>query len=111
MKKYLIAHSFLLTSFIASAAPDYSYCKIAGFAYGYNNGFIGSLAARIVSKQGLTLEPECKSTWSYAFKRGERMRRVAAEDWTNYDNATWQKMNDFEQKVNDSILKNLQLNE
>ena len=111
MKKYLIAQVFLLTPFIASAAPDYSYCKIAGFAYGYDNVFIGSLAARIVFKQGLTLEPHCKSAWSYAFKRGEKLKRVAADDWTNYDNATWKKMNEFEQKINDSILKNLQLDE
>jgi len=91
----------------ADAAPDYKYCEIAGLAFGSNKDFVGSVAARIVDRQGLTGEAGCQAVWQDAYKTGQRLS--AGGHWTTLDSVKWRKLQDFETRVLDSVINGLQL--
>jgi len=105
--RILLFTSLLLLPLTAAAAPDYKYCEITGLALGADKEFVGSVASRIVDKQGLTGEPGCKAVWADAYKNGKRLS--AGGQWSQLDLVTWRKLQDFETKVLDSVIQDLQL--
>ncbi|KGM54899.1 hypothetical protein N800_02235 [Lysobacter daejeonensis GH1-9] len=105
--RFLVVASLLLLPFTASAAPDYKYCEITGLALGADKEFVGSVAARIVDKQGLTGESGCQAVWADAYQKGKRLS--AGGQWSKLDMVTWQKLQDFETKVLDSVINGMQL--
>ena len=105
--RLLVLAAFLLLPFAASAAPDYNYCEITGLALGADKEFVGSVASRIVDKQGLTGDSGCQAVWADAYQKGKRLS--AGGQWSKLDFVTWQKLQDFEAKVLDGVIKNLQL--
>ena len=96
-----------LLSFPASATPDYTYCEITGLALGADKEFVGSVASRIVDRQGLTGEPGCQAVWQDAYRTGKRLS--AGGQWSELDAVKWRKLQDFETKVLDSVINGLQL--
>jgi hypothetical protein len=97
----------LLLPLTASAATDYTYCEITGLALGADKEFVGSVASRIVAKQGLAGEHGCQAVWADAYQKSKRLS--AGGKRSQLDMVTWQKLQDFETKVLDSVIKDLQL--
>ena len=97
----------LLLSFSSVAAPDYSYCEITGLALGADKEFVGSVASRIVDRQGLTGEPGCQAIWQDAYRTAQRLS--AGGPWSDLDSIKWRKLQDFETKVLDSVIQGLHL--
>ena len=96
-----------LLSFPASATPDYTYCEVTGLALGADKEFVGSVASRIVDRQGLTSDAGCKAAWQDAYRTGKRLS--AGGQWSELDAVKWRKLQDFETKVLDSVINGLQL--
>ena len=90
-----------------SATPDYTYCEITGLALGADKEFVGSVASRIVDRQGLTREPGCQAVWQDAYRTGKRLS--SGGQWSELDAVKWRKLQDFETKVLDSVINGLQL--
>lgn len=97
----------LLIPASAFAAPDYKYCELAGLAFGAKKEFVGAIAARLVEKQGLQGTPECVAVWSDAYSKGERLS--AGGEWSQLDAVTWDKLQDFEARIADAVIKGLDL--
>ena len=97
----------LLLPFSSAAAPDYSYCELTGLALGADKEFVGSVASRIVDRQGLTGEPGCRVIWQDAYRTGQRLS--AGGQWSDLDSIKWRKLQDFETKVLDSVIQGLHL--
>ncbi|MGQ4661180.1 hypothetical protein [Lysobacter sp. F6437] len=97
--------ALFLASFAANAAPDYGHCEIAGLALGADKELVGSVASRIVENQGLIGTPGCTAVWRDAYKTGKRLS--AGGNWSELDMVTWQKLQDFENSVLDSIIKGM----
>ena len=97
----------LLSPFPAVAAPDYRYCEITGLALGADKEFVGSVAARIVDWQGLTGEAGCQAIWKDSYATGKRLS--AGGQWSDLDSVKWQRLQDFETKVLDSVIDGLHL--
>lgn len=102
-----LAAMLLLTSFSATGAPNYTYCEIAGLAFGAEKEFIGTVASRIVDRQRLLGNPGCHAVWKDSFETGKRLS--AGGPWSDLDHVKWRKLQDFETKVLDSIVDRLQL--
>lgn len=105
MKTPVIALALVLAPLVANAAPDYRYCEIAGLALGADKELVGSVASRLVEKQGLIGTPGCTAVWSDAYQKGKKLS--AGGKWSQLDMVTWQKLQDFENKVLDTIIKGL----
>ena len=105
--RLLVIAPLLLFSSSAFAAPDYTYCEIAGLALGADKEFVGSVAARIVDRQGLIGESGCQAVWKDSYATGKRLS--AGGQWSDLDSVKWQKLQDFETKVLDSVISGLQL--
>ena len=105
--RFLMTTLLLLFPLSVYASPDYTYCEITGLALGANKEFVGSVAARIVDRQGLTSEPGCKAIWKDSYNTGKRLS--AGGKWSDLDWAKWQKLQDFETKVLDSVIDGLHL--
>ncbi len=105
--RFLAMAPLLLLSFSAIAAPDYTYCEITGLDLGADKEFVGSVAARIVDRQGLTGEPGCQAVWKDSYRTGKRLS--AGGQWSDLDSVKWQKLQDFEIKVLDSVINGLHL--
>lgn len=105
MKSALIGLALLLAPHVSYAAPDYRYCEIAGLALGADKEFVGSVASRLVEKQGLIGTPGCTAVWQDAFQKGKQLS--AGGKWSQLDMVTWQKLQDFENQILDSIIKGL----
>lgn len=105
--RFLVFASLLSLPLAATCAPDYTYCEVTGLALGADKEFIGSVASRIVDKQGLAGEVGCQAVWADAYAKGKRMS--AGGQWSQLDIVTWQKLQDFETKVLDSVVQDLQL--
>ena len=97
----------LLLPLAASAAPDYKYCEITGLAFGAGKELVGSVASRIVDKQGLMGEDGRHAVWTDAYQKGKRLS--AGGKLSQLDKVNWQKLKDVENKVLDSIIKDMQL--
>jgi hypothetical protein len=105
--RFLVIVSLLLLPFSALAGPDYTYCEITGLALGANKEFVGSVSARIVNRQGLTGESGCQAVWKDSYATGKRLS--AGGKWSDLDSVKWQKLQDFETKVLDSVINGLHL--
>jgi hypothetical protein len=99
----VLAALFLTAPLAAQAEPDYKYCELAGLAFGAKKELIGSVAARLVSRQGLDGESGCVAVWSDAFSKGERLSALGL-GWSRLDVVTWGKLQSFEESVVDSIV-------
>ena len=99
--------SLLLLPLSSTGAPDYTYCEITGLALGAEKEFVGSVAARIVDRQGLTGESGCQAVWKDAYRTGKRLS--TGGQWSELDAVKWRKLQDFEAKVLDSVINSLQL--
>ncbi len=97
----------LLLPLPAIAAPDYTYCELTGLALGANKEFVGSVGARIVNRQGLTGEPGCQAIWKDSYATGKRLS--AGGQWSDLDSVKWQRLQDFENKVLDSVITGMNL--
>ena len=97
----------LLLSFPSISAPDYTYCEIAGLALGADKEFVGSVASRIVDRQDLVGEPGCQAVWQDAYRTGKRLS--AGGQWSDLDSVKWAKLQEFEIKVIDGVIADLQL--
>ncbi len=106
MRHLTIIPLFLL-SFSSAASQDYSYCEVTGLALGANKEFVGSVAARIVDREGLTGEPDCQAVWQDAYRTGKRLS--TGGQWSDLDSVKWRKLQDFETKVLDSVINGLHL--
>ena len=91
------------------AAEDYQYCEITGLAYGLDNKFIAALGLRILGKQGLEADETCDAIWQDAHDTGKRLALGATDKWSKEDWDKFSKLSQFEKKVLDSIIKNLEL--
>ena len=107
MKRF-VAGLLLCTPMAAIAAPDYKYCELAGLAFGAKKDFVGSIAARLVDKQGLNGTPACVAVWSDAFQKGQRLSMPGGTQ-SQLDVVTWMKLQTFETRVVDAVIKNLDL--
>lgn len=105
--RFLTFAPLFLLSFSSVAAPDYTYCEITGLALGADKEFVGSVAARIVDRQGLTGDPGCHAVWQDAYRTGRRLS--AGGQWSDLDAVKWRKLQNFETRVLDSIINGLQL--
>ena len=105
--RVLVLASLLLAPLAASATPDYTYCEITGLALGADKEFVGSVSSCIVDKQGLTGDLGCQAVWADAYQKAKRIS--AGGEWSQLDSVTWQKLQDFETKVLDSVIKDLHL--
>ena len=102
-----IAASLLLLSAPSIAAPDYTYCEITGLALGADKEFVGSVSARILDRQGLTGDSGCQAVWRDSYVTGKRLS--AGGQWSDLDRVKWQKLQDFETKVLDTVISGLNL--
>ena len=105
--RFLVTALLLLFSFSANATPDYSYCEITGLALGADKEFVGSVAARIVDRQGLTGEAGCVAVWKDSYNTGKRL--ASGGKWSDLDAVKWQRLQDFENKVLDSVISGLHI--
>jgi hypothetical protein len=105
--RFLTIAPLMLLSFSSVAEPDYTYCEITGLALGADKEFVGSVAARIVDRQGLTGESGCQAVWQDAYRTGKRLS--AGGQWSQLDAVKWGKLQAFETKVLDSVINSLHL--
>jgi hypothetical protein len=63
------------------------------------------VASRLVERQGLLGESQCHVVWADAFHQGKRL--AVGGRWSQQDAVTWQKLQDFETRVVDAVIKNL----
>ena len=91
----------------ANGATDYGYCEITGLALGAEKEFVGSVAARILDRQGLMGDPGCQAVWQDSYRTGKRLS--TGGEWSELDRVKWQKLQDFEAKVLDSVINDLGL--
>lgn len=108
--KLLLAALLMATPLPAASAPDYKYCEITGLAFGAGKDFIASVASRIADRQGLNGTPGCQAVWQDAFNDGKRLS-AAGGLATDIDFVKWQKLQDFEERVIDALIENLNLEE
>lgn len=87
---------------IAAEQADYKYCTSAGYWYGTDDTFMGSLAAHIVAERGLSRDPVCTGAWKSAYDVGQRVSRggIKKEDMPVVNQA-----NEMSNKVYDFIAK------
>lgn len=91
----------------AVAAVDYTYCEIAGAAYGAEKEFIGNIASHVVFRQGLIQDSACLAVWRDAHGAGRRVS--STKNWAKSDLTTFRKMLSFETMVLDSVISGLNL--
>ena len=106
---FIILMVMFLNSTTSLAAEDYQYCEITGLAYGLDNKFIAALGLRILGKQGLESDETCDAIWQDAHDTGKRLALGATDKWSKEDWDKFSKLSQFEKKVLDSIIKNLDL--
>jgi hypothetical protein len=106
--RLLISVALLFSSLpsLAAPAPDYSYCELAGLALGAQKIFVGSVAARIVDRQGLSGKG-CSAVWTDAYTTGERLSRGGK--WSELDAVKWDRLQTFESKVLDAVISGMDL--
>ena len=107
MKKIAIFITFLLFTASGVVASDYKYCEITGLAFGAGKNFIGSVSYRIMEKQKVVLDSVCQAVWRDAFKTSQKFSSDAKK--TDQDIATMLKLSEFENKIIDSIIENMQI--
>jgi hypothetical protein len=84
-------------------------CEIAGAAYGANKSFIGSLASRLLYRDGITAaDPKCGPIWREAYQVGLKASQGTISSQSEMD--LIQRLQKFEEKVLDSILRNIETN-
>ena len=84
-------------------------CEIAGAAYGANKSFIGSLASRLLYKDGITAaDPKCGPIWREAYQVGLKASQGTISSQSDID--LIQRLQKFEENVLDSILRNIENN-
>ena len=110
MKKIIITITLILLTTCFVAAEDYKYCEITGLALGSGREFVAAVSYRIMQRQNLVGNSVCHAVWSDAYKTGQKL--VSRDVKTQQDfavGAAWKKLQDFEQKVIDSIIENMQI--
>jgi hypothetical protein len=87
--------------------PDtLSLCELAGSAYGAQKQFIGSLAARLLDKAGLSAaDPKCGPIWREAYQVGLRANLGDIKSQADMD--LMLRLYAFEATVLDAVLKGI----
>ncbi len=88
-------------SALSADKDDYKYCTSAGYWLGFDEAFMGQLAAHIVVKRGLNNDPVCKSAWKVANEAAKRIRHEGFR--SEEDVAVAQQANEMSKKVYDYI--------
>ena len=107
MKKIIITITLILLTTCSVAAEDYKYCEITGLALGAGKEFVGAVSYRIMQRQNLVGNSACHAVWSDAYKIGQKF--ASGDMKTQQDFAALKKLQDFEVKVIDSIIENMQI--
>jgi len=102
----MIALSCAAAPLAPSKEDSLVYCEIAGLAYGGQRDLTGGVAARIAEKAGLTSEdPDCGAIWREAYQVGKKVGFGGAP--TDAEFRKWQRLQNFEKKVFDGIIKSM----